>query len=72
MVATKHEPVQLLADLLHTLCSPVQQEGVLTEDPTRIAAEALDFRIEPRRDKRIEAIQSVIDLRFRMGLTESN
>ena len=47
VVTANHGLVQLLADSLHTLCSPVQQEGFLARDPTHMAAEALDFRTEP-------------------------
>jgi hypothetical protein len=35
-----HGLVWLLARSLHTLCSPVQQEGDLAEDRTRMVAEA--------------------------------
>jgi hypothetical protein len=47
VVTMNHGLVQLLAGSLHTLCSPVQQEGNLAEDPTRMVAEAPDFRTEP-------------------------
>jgi len=47
VVTVDHGLVQLLAGSLHTLCSPVQQEGILAMDPTRMAAKGLDFRNEP-------------------------
>lgn len=47
VVTVNHGLEQLLAGSLHTLRSPVQQEGNLAEDPTRMVAEAPDFRTEP-------------------------
>lgn len=47
VVTMNHGLVQVLAGSHHTLCSPVQQEGNLAEDPTRTVAEALYFRTEP-------------------------
>lgn len=70
MGATDYELGRRSADVLRTLCSPVQQEEWLAWDSTRIAVEAPGFRIEPRQDIRREAV--VIDLQFRMGLTGSD
>ena len=63
--------VQVLAGSHHTLCSPVQQEENLAEDPIRMVAEAPDFRTEPMSGQRIEANDVVINyLQVQMSPTE--
>jgi hypothetical protein len=67
----EHGPVRLLAGFLHTLCSPVQQEGGLAGDPTRMAAEALDIRTEPTKGQRNQADNVVVEnLQVPMSPTE--
>lgn len=71
VVTVNHGLEQLLAGSLHTLCSPVQQEGNLAEDPTRMVAEAPDFRTEPTQGQRIEANDVGVDfLQVQMSPTE--